>query len=148
MRTHDLYNTGYILDELGRIYSPHKKDFLRLSSNAHGYAYTTIMLDPKRCMGILMHREIWKAFKGTEIPFGGLKHLDKNKMNPALVNLEPRHPGWQYVEYIKQGISITKIAAHYKLPKKSISEVVSLLIPGGIRALRKQHPLNKSKDIT
>lgn len=147
MRTHDLYASGYILDELGRIWSPYKKDYLKLSENVHGCAFTTIMLDPKRMMGILVHREVWKAFKETEIPFGGLKHLDKNKMNPALENLEPKHPGWQYVEYIKRGITITKIAQHYKLPKKSISEVVGKLVPGGIRELRKTHPLNKSRDI-
>jgi hypothetical protein len=99
-------------------------------------------------MGILVHREVWKAFKKTPIPFGGLVHIDGNKMNPALNNLKPKHPGWQYVEYIKQGITITKLAKYYALPKKSISEVVSLLVPGGIRELRKQYPMNKSKDVT
>lgn len=147
MRTQDLYGSGYILDELGRVWSPYKKDFLKLSENVHGCAFTTIMLDSKRMLGLLIHREVWKAFKGTEIPFGGLRHIDGNKMNPALQNLVPKHPGWQYVEYIKQGITITKLAAYYKLPKKSISEVVSILVPGGIRELRKKHPLNKSKDI-
>lgn len=146
MRTHDLYGSGYILDELGRIWSPYKNDYLKLSENVHGCAYTTIMLNSDKCMGILVHREVWKAFK-SKIPFGGLVHKDGNKMNPALDNLEPKHPGWQYVEYIKQGITITKIAKYYNLPKKSISEVVSLLVPGGIRELRKQHPMNKSKDI-
>lgn len=146
MRTHDLYGSGYILDELGRVWSPHKKDYLKLSTNAHGFAFTTIMLDSKRIMGILVHREVWKAFRSS-IPFGGLVHKDGNKMNPSLANLEPRHPGWQYVEYVKQGITITKIAAYYSLPKKAISEVISKLVPGGIRELRKQYPLRKERDI-
>lgn len=148
MRTHDLYGSGYILNELGQIWSPYKKDYLKLSENVHGCAFTTIMLNPEKCMGILVHREVWKAFKKTPIPFGGLVHIDGNKMNPALNNLKPKHPGWQYVEYIKQGITITKLAKYYALPKKSISEVVSLLVPGGIRELRKQYPMNKSKDVT
>jgi hypothetical protein len=146
MRTHDLYGSGYILNELGQIWSPYKKNYLRLSENVHGCAYTTIMLNSQKTVGILVHREVWKAFK-SPIPFGGLIHKDGNKMNPALNNLEPKHPGWQYVEYVKQGITITKIAKHYDLPKKSISEVVSLLVPGGIRELRKQYPMNKSKDV-
>lgn len=146
MRTHDLYGSGYILDEAGRVWSPYKKDYLKLSKNLNGFAYTTIMLDPKRIAGILVHREVWKAFE-SPIPFGGLVHKDGNRMNPALANLEPRHPGWQYVEYVKQGITITKIAAYYGLPKKAISEVISKLVPGGIRELRKKYPMHKERDI-
>jgi hypothetical protein len=145
MRQQKLYDTEYILDEQGRVWSPFKKDFLRLSTNAHGYAYTTISAGEGH-IGIIIHRAVWKAFKGA-IPKGGLRHKDSNKMNPALENLEPVHPGWEYINYIKQGITITKLAAYYELPKKTISKVVSELVPGGIRSLRKQYPLNKSKDI-
>jgi hypothetical protein len=146
MRTHDLYNTGYMLGEDGRIWSPHKQRHLQLSTNKNGYAFTTIPKGDGNSIGILVHREIWRAFK-SEIPFGGLQHIDHDKMNPALDNLRPKQPGWQYVEYIKQGITITKIAKYYDMPKKVVSEVVSILVPGGIRELRKTYPLNKSKDI-
>lgn len=146
MRQKKLYNTEYILDEHGRVWSPFKKDFLKLSKNQHGYAFTTIPVGQGFHLGIVIHREVWKAFIG-EIPQGGLRHRDSNKMNPALSNLEPVHPGWKYVDYIRQGITITKIAAYYELPKKTISKIVAELIPGGIRSLRKQFPMNKSRDI-
>lgn len=145
MRTHELYGSGYVLDESGRVWSPHKNAYLKLSTNSNGYPFCIIYINGE-AKNILVHREVWKSFNNSS-PIGGIKFIDGNKMNAELDNLIPAHPGWQYVEFVKQGISITKIAGYYKLPKKSISEIVSLLIPGGIRELRKQYPLNKSVDI-
>jgi len=144
MQTAELGN-GYTLDEQGRIWSEHKNAFLNPSINAAGYHFYTIYVNGKQ-KAILPHLEIWKHFIGT-IPAGGIKHIDGNKQNNSLANLIPRHPGDSYIFYIKQGISITKIARHYKLPKKEISKRIADLIPGGIRELRKQFPLNRSMDI-
>lgn len=141
-----LYGSNYTIDDCGNVWSPHKNAYLKLSINSNGYHFCIIYINgqPKN---ILVHWEVWRAFK-NEIPIGGIKHLDGNKLNNKLSNLAAAHPGLEYVDYIKSGISITKIASYYKLPKKAISEVVSSLIPGGIRELRKQYPLNKSRDIT
>lgn len=144
-RTHALYESDYVIDEHGRVWSPHKNDFLKLSKNNNGYAFCIIYIQGKS-KNIIVHREVWKYFSDSRL-IGRIKHKDNNKMNAALSNLALVHPSWKYVEYIKQGVSITRIAQYYKLPKKEISKWVAILIPGGIRQLRKQYPLNKSKDI-
>lgn len=145
MRTHALYATSYILDEYGRVYSAYKRAYLQLYNNKNGFDSCIIYINGKQ-KNILIHLEVWKAFNGA-LPPGGIKHKDSNKRNNRLSNLIARHPGWQYVEYVKQGISITKIAAYYQLPKKEISKWVSTLFPGGIRKLRQKYPLNKSIDV-
>jgi len=137
---------GYTIDDHGCVFSTHKNAFLKPTLNEFGYHFYTIYLDGKqKC--IMPHIEMWRNFIG-EIPAGGIRHKDGNKMNNELTNLEARHPTSQYIEYVKRGISITKIARFYKLPKKEISKRISAQIPGGIRKLRQQYPLNKSIDIT
>lgn len=137
---------GYTIDDHGRIYSEHKNAYLNPSINDSGYYFYTIYIEGKQ-KSILPHLEIWKQFIG-DLPFGGIKHLDKNKLNNSLSNLTVRHPADDYVNFIRRGISITKIARHYGLPKKEISKRVSEIVPGGIRELRKLYPLNRSIDIT
>lgn len=137
---------GYTIDDRGRIFSAHKNAYLNPSLNSSGYNFYTIYVEGKQ-KSILPHLEIWKQFIG-EIPPGGIKHADNNKLNNTLANLIARHESQQYINYIVRGISITKVARHYGLPKKEISKRVSDIVPGGIRELRKLHPLNRSIDIT
>lgn len=129
----------------GKIFSFLSNKYLNPSVNSNGFNFYTIYINGEQ-KSILPHIELWKHYYG-DIPIGGIKHADGNKLNNDYTNLICRHPSAQYVEYIKRGITITKIARHYKLPKKEISKRVSELIPGGIRALRKQYPLNKGRDI-
>lgn len=135
----------YELYSDGRIYSFLSNKFLNPTVNSHGYHFYTIYIDGQQ-KSILPHIELWRHHYG-EIPLGGIKHADGNKLNNDYSNLIPRHPSAQYVEYIKRGITITKIARHFKLPKKEISIRVAELIPGGIRELRKQYPMNSGRDI-
>jgi transposase len=53
----------------------------------------------------------------------------------------------EIIELIRRGVSIKKIAEHYGVSKKSISVRVSRVIPGGIRKLRQNYPLNRDKNV-
>lgn len=147
MRTKPLKNTSwYEIDIDGRIWSWSSNKWLSPSINAKGYSFYTIYLDSGKQKSILPHLEVWRKFKGP-LPRGGICHIDGNKQNNSVDNLRANHDGAKFVELIKRGVSISKIAKYYGLPKKTISEYVSALIPGGIRELRKKYPLNKSLEI-
>lgn len=136
----------YELDIDGRIWSIKSQQWLTPSINTNGFNYVTIYKYDGSQRSIMIHTEMWRVFKGS-VPIGGIEHIDGNKNNNALSNLRVKTDGNKYVELIKQGITITKIAAFYKTNKKEISTYVSGIIPGGIRSLRKQYPLNKGRDI-
>jgi hypothetical protein len=141
-----LYASGYTLDENGNVWSPYINGFLKPSINANGYSYCALYT-PQGVRSITVHLEVWRLF-GAIAVWGRLVHIDGNKQNNSIGNLRDSRPVLQYVEYIKQGISITKLSEYYQTPKKEISKYVAMAIPGGIRELRKRYPLNKLKDVT
>jgi len=142
----DLYGSTYELDSDGRVWSNRSQQWLTPSTNKSGFSFYTIYLANGKQKAILPHIEVWRLFRG-EIPHGGIEHIDGNKNNNSLQNLRAKCDGNKFLELVKQGISITKIARYYKVPKKTISVYISDLHPGGIRELRKRYPLNKSQDI-
>jgi|GEM_PF-3056741 len=139
-----LYGTKYWIDVWGNVFGENGQ--LRPTINSHGFPSYTIKLNDGKQKNFTAHIEVWRAWQGP-IPKGGIKHKDGDKLNPAMDNLVPAHMVRRYIDYIKSGISITKIALHFGLPKKEISKWVSSEHPGGIRDLRKKYPLNKSIDI-
>lgn len=139
-----LYDSEYTIDSNGSV--RHKGAELKPVVNSHGFHFYTIYLRNGKQKSILPHIEVYKRFKG-EYPFGGIKHLDGNKLNNRYDNLVPCHPAHKYVEYIQAGISISKVAAYYKTTKKEISKYVKLESKQSIRQLRHLYPLNKDKDI-
>lgn len=143
---HAQLGDAYTIDTDGRVWSAHKQGYLNPSTNDSGYHFYTIYINGEQ-KSVLPHIEVWRQFRG-ELPKGGIKHADGNKQNNSLDNLIPRHPHEQYVEYLKRGVSITKVAKYFGLPKKEISIRVAEVYPGGIRELRKKHPLNRSINIT
>lgn len=141
----ELYGSKYTIDDTGAIWSVYSQNWLKPSINAHGFSYCCLYT-PKGVRSVTVHLEVWRLF-GPIAVWGKIIHKDGNKQNNAIANLADSRPVLCYVDYIKQGISITKLAKYYHTPKKEISKYVSLAYPGGIRALRKQYPLNKSKDV-
>lgn len=139
-----LYNSAYSISADGNVY--HNGVKLKPVLNSHGYYFYTIYLKDGKQKSILPHVEVYRAFKG-EYPPGGIKHKDGNKINNDVANLVECHPIDKYLEHITNGISVTKIAAYYKTTKKDISKYVARRYPGGVRAMRKHYPLNKSLDI-
>lgn len=140
----ELYKSNYWISADGSVY--HEATKLKPVVNSHGYHFYTIYLPDGKQKSILPHVEVWRNFKG-EYPIGGIKHKDGNKLNNNVDNLIACHPVEDYMRHLINGVSITKIAKHYGTTKKDISKYVAMRHPGGVRAIRKFYPLNRSLDI-
>lgn len=77
----------YIIYEDGRIYSKYYKRFLKGSIWTNGYVLAKFKLKDGTRHPILWHKVIWQFFNG-DIPEGmQINHIDENKSNNALSNL-------------------------------------------------------------
>lgn len=79
------FDEGYFINKKGEIFKNGKK----MSPINNGLGYYQIKLRKNKCRKALyVHRLVWEVFKG-EIPMGfEINHIDHNKANNALSNLE------------------------------------------------------------
>lgn len=76
----------YSVDDLGNVYSK-SGNVLKNSTNPRGYLMINIMINGKR-KGLSVHKAVLNSF--TEPPFENsqINHIDGNKQNNCLTNLE------------------------------------------------------------
>lgn len=140
-----LHDTEYEIDEFGNVYTWLGMK-MKPTINKHGFNSFNIRTKDGRQKYILPHIEVYLWMIGP-YPLGGIKHINGNKLDNYWGNLTAAHPIDEYIDWISRGVSVTKVAAHYKTSKKEISKYVSMYHSGGIRDLRKHFPLNKSLDV-
>lgn len=79
------YDNVYSIDEDGNIYRNNKK--MSPANNGIGYMQIKLRHNGKR-YGRYVHRLVWETFMG-DIPEGlEINHIDHNKLNNSLSNLE------------------------------------------------------------
>ncbi len=87
IKTHPIYNL-YEFNTNGEFRRIGKNEWKKGNLNGKGYYICSIIGDETKQQCKLIHRCIWETFKGT-IPEGyEIDHLDSNKQNNKLVNLE------------------------------------------------------------
>lgn len=80
--------THYILYSNGRVWNTRTERFLGERTNKQGYIYVRLKDDQGFNHECYLHRLIYEAFKG-EIPQGlQINHIDENKQNNDINNLE------------------------------------------------------------
>lgn len=80
--------THYILYSDGRVWNTRTERFLGERTNKQGYIYVRLKDDQGFNHECYLHRLIYEAFKG-EIPQGlQINHIDENKQNNHISNLE------------------------------------------------------------
>jgi hypothetical protein len=79
---------GYTVHSDGRIEKKDKSGFLVQIKRTDGYMHTCLSFGRKHKPGVRVHTIIWKAFNG-EVPKGyEIDHIDNNKENNRLNNLQ------------------------------------------------------------
>lgn len=143
MRTSKIYGTEYRISDDGTVWSPFLLRNLTPTADSSGYLFCIIRTDQGQ-KTVYLHKEVWKHFAADNRIWGLVTHKDGNKANNSIDNLRCTHDPFKYIELIKRGVTITRIAEYFGHPKKEISKYVSMVHEGGIRDLRKKHPMNKS----
>lgn len=76
----------YSVDDLGNVYSKSGK-ILKSSINPRGYLIVNLMINGKR-KGLTVHKAILNSFKEPPFKDAQINHIDGNKQNNCLSNLE------------------------------------------------------------
>lgn len=76
----------YSVDDLGNVYTKSGK-ILKSSINHRGYCIVNLMINGKR-KGLTVHRAILNSFKEPPFKDAQINHIDGNKQNNSLNNLE------------------------------------------------------------
>jgi hypothetical protein len=85
------YNKRYKIYKDGRIWSRRSKRFLKEQTDHYGYRYYILCIDSK-LKNKTTHRWLWESFVGA-VPKGKqINHIDGNKLNNSLDNLELSTP--------------------------------------------------------
>lgn len=78
---------GYVVDENGNVYSRKTKKWMSQQTDRKGYKYTILNVCGKRTH-FFIHRLVWAYHKG-QLPEGKqINHIDGNKKNNQISNLE------------------------------------------------------------
>lgn len=81
------YEGLYAVSDDGEIWSHRQKKFLKVGRGSSGYKQAQLLKDKHR-ISVSVHRLVWLTFNG-EIPKGlEINHIDENKDNNRLDNLE------------------------------------------------------------
>lgn len=143
---------GYFATEKGEIYSSKSGRFISQRINHHGYLVVNLSINGK-CKTFTVHRLIAKAFSPRNGNFKVVNHLDGNKLNNNISNLEwTTHKGnsqhalklnlikhargkqtkngkfsdsdiYMIRDYLKQGFSHSKISRMYGVTKSAIQQI-------------------------
>lgn len=81
------YGGKYLINEHGKVYSLHKKDYLKLVVNNRGYVTATLWKDSKRKKHIVS-RLVAEHFIPNVYNKEQVNHIDGNKLNNHVSNLE------------------------------------------------------------
>jgi len=116
---------GYFINPIGLIYSSTLKRFRRYSSNGN---YTTVQIKGK---GYLIHRLIAFHFIPNPNNYPILNHIDGNKLNNSLDNLEWCTYSHNLLHALKTGLTTPqkgeeKVTA--KLKEENLNEIYELLL--------------------
>jgi transposase len=76
---------GYYATEDGRVFSPHRKTFLKQHINDRGYLYVCLTAN-KASFWVRTHQFVWVCFNRQSAK--ELNHRDGNKLNNSLSNIE------------------------------------------------------------
>ena len=79
---------GYIISNLGRVYSERFKRFLKLSVKKSGYVYVALSDSNKKIKHLRLHRLVAKAFIPNPDNLPEVNHKDENKQKNRADNLE------------------------------------------------------------
>lgn len=143
---------GYFATEDGKIYSSKSGKFISQRTNQRGYLVVNLSINGK-CKTFTVHRLIAKAFLYRNADFRVVNHLDGNKLNNNISNLEwtthkensnhalklnlIKHARGKQTNngkfsdsdiymirnYLKQGFSHSKISKMYGVTKSAIQQI-------------------------
>lgn len=80
-------DTLYLISSYGRVYSEMSDIILKPTINNNGYAYVDLFINKKKCRK-LVHRLVAIAFLPNAAEKNIVNHLDGNKANNTITNLE------------------------------------------------------------
>ena len=96
--------TKYLVSEDGKVYSEYKKCFLKPSITQHGYCRVTLSVSGKK-VGRYIHRLVAEYFLGfQEKTKMVINHIDGNKQNNNVANLEIITPSENLIHAYKNGL--------------------------------------------
>lgn len=80
----------YAVTEDGRVWSYKKNDFLKWMMGTHGYPYVELSCGSKKCKRCIksVHRLVAEAFVPNPQQRPEVNHIDSNRANPNIKNLE------------------------------------------------------------
>lgn len=81
------YEGLYAVTSCGRVYSYRAKKFLKPYKNKNGYLYVSLYKDGKQNK-YYIHRLVLEAYLPNPANLPQVNHIDENKANNALLNLE------------------------------------------------------------
>lgn len=95
---------NYIIFENGKIYSSYKKDFLKLNKDSKGYLYIDLRRQKCKNKCPKVHRLVAEAFIPNPKGLQQINHIDGNKENNDVQNLEWCDNLYNTVEAVRLGL--------------------------------------------
>lgn len=120
-------NTFYEVSNYGRVYNAKNKRFLKCSYS-DGYAKVTLCLSPTNHKEIFIHRLVANAFIPNPKNLPIVNHIDLNRSNNKVSNLEWVDYRGNYLHAIKAGAF--EDAVYPKIKKKDVNTIGKMLEDG------------------
>ena len=120
-------STFYEVSNYGRVYNTKNKRFLKCSYS-NGYAKVTLCLSPNNHKEIFIHRLVANAFIPNPKKLPVVNHIDLNRSNNKITNLEWVDYRGNYLHAIQAGAF--EDAVYPKIKKKDVNIIGKMLEDG------------------
>jgi len=79
--------SNYLIEDNGKVFSLHKKDYIKLYKNNYGYYFVSLKTDDGKWKSFFIHRLVAEAFIPNPKEYPVVMHLDDDPSNNQSFNL-------------------------------------------------------------